>query len=75
MVVTHHGREVARSVHGVAAVLGACVVVVAVLGALAFGHGAVVAAVLRARTAEQVFKADDGAWILFVGCEVARRHA
>jgi hypothetical protein len=59
----------------VASISGALVAVIAVLGGLAFGHGAVTAAVLRVRTAEQVFKADDGALILFVGCEVARRHA
>jgi len=74
-VVTHGGREVAGTIRIVAAVLCALVVVVAVLGAVALRHSAVSAAVLRARTAEQVFKALDGAWILFVGCEVARRHA
>jgi hypothetical protein len=73
MVVTHQRREVAIAI--VAAVLGALVFVIAVHGGLAFGQGAVTAAALRARTAEQVFKADDGALILFVGCEVARRHA
>jgi hypothetical protein len=75
VVVTHDGREVAGTIRIVAAILGALIFVVAVHGALAFGHGAVTAAVLRARTAKQVFKADDGALILFVGCEVARRHA
>ena len=60
---------------GVAAISGALVAVIAVLGCLAVGHGAVTAAVLRVGTAEQVFEADDGALILFVGCEVAGRHA
>jgi hypothetical protein len=65
----------AGSVGRVAAVSGTLVAVIAVLGDLAFGNAAVTAAVFRARTAEQVLEVDDGALILFVGCEVARRHA
>jgi hypothetical protein len=38
-------------------------------------HPAAIVAVLRVRTAEQVFEAVDGALIRFIGAEVARRHA
>jgi hypothetical protein len=73
VIVVTQRREVAGPT--ATEVLGALVVVVALLVGLTFRDVAVIPAVFLAGTAKQVFQSCDGALILFVGCEVARRHA